>query len=78
MITVEDEIKELSAEFNKCRVTRFWQSEVDSEIVIADYYIGDDLWITLLEIYGGNEFSRVNIAGRTLSELTRIIGESKQ
>lgn len=78
MSDVEKEIKELSGDFDRARVTRFWQSEVDSEVVIVDYYIGDDLWITLFEIYGGNEFTRVNIAGRTMSELVRIIGESKR
>jgi len=77
MNDVEKEIKELSGDFDRARVTRFWQPEVDSEIVIVDYYIGDDLWITLFEIYGGNEFTRVNIAGRTMGELVRIIGESK-
>lgn len=77
MTNVEEEIKELSGDFDRARVTRFWQSEVDSEIVIVDYYIGDDLWITLFEIYGGGEFTRVNIAGRTMGELVRIIGESK-
>lgn len=77
MNDAEKEIKELSGDFDRARVTRFWQSEVDSEIVIVDYYIGDDLWITLFEIYGGAEFTRVNIAGRTMDELVRIIGESK-
>jgi len=77
MSDVEKEIKELSGDFDRARVTRFWQSEVDSEIVIVDYYIGDDLWVTLFEIYSGKEFTRVNIAGRTMGELVRIIGESK-
>jgi hypothetical protein len=77
MSEVEKEIKELSADFDKARVTRFWQSDVDSEIVIVDYYIGNDLWITMFEIYSGEEYTRVNIAGRTLGELVRIIGESK-
>lgn len=75
-IEVEEQIQELVGDFDKARVTRFYQSEVDSEIAIIDYQIGDELWLTLFEIYP-NEHTRVNIAGRTLGELVRIIGESK-
>jgi len=75
-LEVEKEIQEIAADFNRARVTRFYQSECDSEIAIVDYFIGTDLWITLFEIYP-TEFTRVNIAGRTLGELTRIIGEAK-
>jgi hypothetical protein len=75
-VELEKEIQELVGDFDRARVTRFYQSEVDSEIAIIDYFIGDELWVTLFEIYP-NEFTRTNIAGRTLSELVRIIGESK-
>jgi hypothetical protein len=72
-LELEKEIAEMVGDFDRARVTRFYQSEVDSEIAIIDYFIGTDLWVTLFEIYP-NEFTRVNIAGRTLKELTRIIG----
>ncbi len=75
-LKAEEEIHEIAGEFDKARVTRFWQSEVDSEIAIVDYWIGGEHWITLFEIYN-EDFTRVNIAGRTLGELARILGEEE-
>lgn len=69
---INKEINYIVEQYNNAKIVRLREG---AEFHLCSYKIGKEDWITIFEDYRGDDWSRVNVYGKSLKELYKILKE---